>query len=36
MEGIGGGGDYIRRIFVSICSFFKKTTEYDGVNDIIR
>jgi hypothetical protein len=34
MEGIEG--DYIRRIFVSICSFFMKTTEYDVVNDSIR
>ncbi len=35
-EGIAGKGDYIRRVSVSICSFFMKTTEYDGVNDSIR
>jgi hypothetical protein len=29
-------GDYTRRVFISICSFFMKTTEYDGVNDSIR
>jgi hypothetical protein len=38
--GIGGGnrgrGDCIRRVFVSICSFFMKTTQYDVVNDSIR
>jgi len=36
MDGIGGGGDYMSGIFVAICSFFMKITEYDGVNDSIR